>query len=300
MKNSRNKINEMITERIIEKIQTTGTLPWKKPWVSVSMMPRNLVTKKPYRGVNVFLLHMMGYGSPYWLSMNQVNQLGGKVRKGEKSCPVVFWKIVEPEDGDEDKNKRYAFLRYYRVFNTAQCEGIDHKIPKIEKVTRTHSPIKAAEEILCNMPNPPSMQIGCSQACYIPLFDRVCVPDPEDFISDENFYSACFHEMAHATGHQSRLNRKAITEPNGFGSHAYSQEELVAEMTATFLASECGILPAVEDNSTAYLSGWIDKLKADPSILIKAGSQAQKAYEFITQPKPATKPAEAKKASAQP
>ena len=80
--NAYEKINAMITARLIERIEATNTLPWKKPWTSVSLMPKNLVTQKNYRGVNGFLLHMLGYASPYFLSMKQVNAMGGKVRRG--------------------------------------------------------------------------------------------------------------------------------------------------------------------------------------------------------------------------
>ena len=79
----------MITERIIDKLEA-GTIPWHKPWRSIGA-PQNLVSKKSYRGINVWLLTMQGYISPYWATLRQINELGGRVRKGEKSTPVVFW-----------------------------------------------------------------------------------------------------------------------------------------------------------------------------------------------------------------
>jgi antirestriction protein ArdC len=280
MKTARNKINEMITQRIIERIEKTSSLPWKKPWTSVSQIPRNLISMKPYRGVNVFLLHCLGYTSPFFLTFKQAQALGGTVRKGEKSCPIVFWRIVDA-DKDDPKSKGFAMLRYYRVFNVSQCEGIEHKVPVIEVPKRDHTPIDAAEMLVADMPCPPKIGHGRTLASYSPSMDTVCMPCPEWFVSGEHYYGVIFHELAHSTGHKSRLSRKAITEPNGFGSHAYSQEELVAEMTATFLCSECGILSGVEENSAAYLSSWLKTLKADPSLLIKAGSQAQKAFDYI-------------------
>jgi antirestriction protein ArdC len=107
------------------------------------------------------------------------------------------------------------------------------------------------------------------------------MPCPEWFVTGEHYYGALFHELSHSTGHQTRLNRKGITDPIKFGSHAYSQEELVAEMTATFLCSECGILSNTEENSAAYLKSWLKTLKADPSLLINAGTQAQKAFDYV-------------------
>lgn len=112
------KINEMITARLIERITATGELPWKKPWTSLSLMPKNLVTKKNYRGVNVFLLHMLGYSSPYFMSMKQINAMGEKIRKGEKSCPVVFWKFMDKDKADPE-SKSYCLLRYASLCHSA-------------------------------------------------------------------------------------------------------------------------------------------------------------------------------------
>src|SRR4030095_8590264 len=88
-------------------------------------MPRNLISKREYRGVNVFLLHAMMYESPYWLTFNQAKELGGHIKAGEKACPVVFWKWLEVQDAEKPSGKKTVpFLRYYWVFNLAQCEGI--------------------------------------------------------------------------------------------------------------------------------------------------------------------------------
>ena len=253
------KINEMITNRLIERMESMGSLPWKKPWSCESMVPRNLITKKPYRGVNVFLLHALGYESPYFLSMKQVNTMGGHVRKGEKSCPVIFWHFVEATTQEDPDAKGYALLRYYRVFNVTQCDGLDGKVPEIGTPTRQHEPLAVAEEVVKAMPNPPTINHGCAWASYRPSQDRVLMPAPERFTTAEAYYSALFHELSHATGHVTRCARKAIMDPKGFGSHAYSQEELVAEMTAAFLCGWCGILLTTEENQVAYLNGWLSR-----------------------------------------
>ncbi len=284
--NGREKINQMITARMIERITELGELPWRKPWTSASMWPCNLISQKRYRGCNVFLLHSLGYASPYFLTMRQANALGGKIRKGEKACPVVFWKMLDPEDKnapkDDPKSKCRPMLRYFSAFNVDQCEGIPaEKIPALEIPTRNVSPIEVAEELVRGMPNPPKVGYGRSQASYAPSFDTVQMPNQEWFKSDEHFYSTLFHELAHSTGHESRLARKGITSPNGFGTNPYAKEELVAEMTSAFLCGQCGILNAVEDNSVAYLKGWLTRLKEDPSLLISAGSLAQRAFDYI-------------------
>ncbi len=275
------KINQMITDRLIQRIEATGELPWKKPWTSVSMMPRNLVTKKNYRGVNVFLLHAMGYASPYFLSFRQVTEMGGRVRKGEHACPVVFWRFVEAEEQDDLEAKPYAFLRYYNVFNTEQCEGLEGKVPSVEIPKREHEPLEIAEALVANMPDAPVIHHGRTLACYSPLTDKVSMPCPEWFTSGEEYYGALFHELAHSTGHQSRVGRKAIMEPTGFASHDYSQEELVAEMASAFLCGCTGILLCTEKNSAAYLKGWLKRLREDPTMLVKAGGEAQKAFDWI-------------------
>lgn len=283
MKNGRNKINEMITQKMIDRISATGSLPWRKPWVSQDARPQNLISRKPYRGVNAFLLHMMGYAQPYFLTIKQANQLGARIRKGEKAMPVIFWKFIEPDEQSDDPEKKgYAMLRYYQVFNVAQCDGLpEGKIPKIEKPDREVCPIAEAERLIEDMPTSPRIEYDRSYAAYSPMADTVYMPTPDMFLGDEAFYSTLFHELTHSTGHKSRLARKGVTDLNRFGSHEYSKEELVAEMGAAFLCGHCGILPQVEDNSAAYLNGWLERLKADPSMLVTAGQQAQKAYDYI-------------------
>ncbi len=107
------------------------------------------------------------------------------------------------------------------------------------------------------------------------------MPARKSFDSEDSFFATLAHELSHATGHPSRLNRKSLMDTKGFGTESYSQEELTAEMCAGFLCGHCGILAKVEENSAAYLKHWIEKLEADPSLLLKAGSQAQKAFDYI-------------------
>jgi antirestriction protein ArdC len=117
---SHSSVYEIITSRIVEELEK-GNVPWRKPWKTLP--PVNLISKKPYRGINVFLLALQGYGSRYWLTFNQAKQLGGNVRRGEHGTKIVFWKFdtYETETGDGDtEERRSAFLRYYTVFNLEQ------------------------------------------------------------------------------------------------------------------------------------------------------------------------------------
>ncbi|MGZ8938674.1 MAG: ArdC family protein, partial [Limisphaerales bacterium] len=224
-------VYEIVTERIVALLEQ-GTVPWQKPWATSGedCMPRNLVSKKPYRGVNVFLLHAMSFESPHWLTYKQAQELGGNVRKGEKACPVVFWKWLDAKDEPNGEKKRIPLLRYYHVFNASQCEGIE--VPATEKQGRAHDPINSAEQIVAGMPKLPEIQHGRDRAAYSPAFDRVFMPTPEAFQTGEHYYSVLLHELTHATGHQTRLNRKGVAGSDGewsaFGSTPYAKEELVA------------------------------------------------------------------------
>ncbi len=260
----------IVTEKIINLLEQ-GIVPWRRPW-SATGLPRNLVSKKPYRGVNLFLLSATKYVSPFWLTMKQANQLGGSLRKGEHSQIVVFWKVDQianavtdtgPESDEADKKSRRRFiLRYYRLFNLEQCElpqVVLDKLPKIE--THQHDPIEAAERIIAGMSNPPEIERVGSKAFYSSITDRITLPPRELFIS--------------------RLNRKSITEAAPFGSPTYSFEELVAEFSAAYLCAEAGISPAVLENQAAYVQGWLAKLRSDKRMVVIAAAQAQKAADYI-------------------
>ena len=273
-------VNQMITERIIERIESTGTLPWKKPWKTSNQIPHNLISHKAYRGINAFLLHALGYTSPCWLTMRQTNGLGGKVRRGEKATPVVFWKFIERDELD-GTSKPYALLRYYNVFNTEQCDGLpEKKLPEIAE-ERSIERVDVAEEIIREMTHKPEILHKGSRAFYRPATDTVQVPRQEVFNGDAEYYATLFHELVHSTGHESRLARKEMLKVVARGDHDYSNEELVAEMGAAFLCGHCGILPEIEENASAYLKGWLKQMKGNPSLLIRSGAQAQKAFDYI-------------------
>lgn len=277
---SKCSVYDVITERIVAKLEA-GVVPWRRPWSGYGE-PMNLTSKRAYRGINVFLLSASGFQSPYWLTFRQAQELGGNVKKGEKATPVVFWKQWEVDDIDDDgtRSKRRSFvLRYYSVFNVAQCDGI--KPPTLEMPTRNFTPIAECERIVADMPNRPTLQHVEAKAYYSPTQDLVNMPVRESFTGVPEYYSTLFHELTHSTGHESRLNRRGSTVPRFFGDRDYSQEELVAEMGAAFLCGTAGIDNATLDNSAAYLSGWIRKLRGDSKLAVMAASQAQKAADYI-------------------
>jgi antirestriction protein ArdC len=260
-----------------------GTVPWKKPWATGSEWPKNLVSKKEYRGINTFLLGSQGYINPYWVTFKQCNQLGGKIKKDEKGSMYVFWKksqyTIENEDGDEE-TKDGLILRYYNVWNVEQTEGIDEsKIPQLNIETREFTPIEECERVISNMPNPPSISNGVAQAYYQPSIDSVNMPAKSLFVGDQEYYSTLFHELTHSTGHEKRLGRHK-TCPHHISRIEYSKEELVAEMGAAFLCGHVGIETTM-DNSASYIAGWLKALQNDKQMVIFAAAKAQKSTDYI-------------------
>jgi antirestriction protein ArdC len=284
MNSKKQSVAEIITDIIIKKLEE-GVCPWRKPWYGSANAPRNLVTGKAYRGINAFLLACTGFSSPYFLTFKQVSDKGGLINKGASSFPVVFWSNVTVEDHETGDEKNIPFMRYYRVFSVEQT---NLPISPITENPLEFNPIEEAERIIAAMPSRPEIRHGQAKAYYSPTLDYINMPKQELFESSEKYYSVLFHEASHSTGHISRLGRKGVTESTYFGSHEYSKEELIAEMSAAFLCGEIGIAPATLDNSAAYIQSWLKALKSKDNInmVITAASAAQKAYDFILNRKP--------------
>lgn len=275
---------EIITEKILAELEA-GNVPWQKPWAGgPANAPKNLVSGKRYRGINVLLLGLAtGYASPYWLTFKQAKTLGGSVRKGEHGSLVVFFKdlLVEDRDSDDGSKKRIPLLKYYRVWNLDQTENV--KVPANRPMPEIveRSPVEqqaAAEAIVASYPNPPSIAEGEAAAWYRPSTDHVNMPPRSAFTHSDEWYSTLFHELGHSTAHSTRLDRKT---GNVFGSHEYGREELVAEMTSAFLCAEAGINTTTV-NSAAYLRSWIKTIKQDSKAVVVAAGQAQKAADLIS------------------
>ena len=308
---SNDTVYQMVTERMVTALEA-GVVPWQKPW-SGGRKAANLVTGKPYRGVNVILLALSAlesegrYTSRWWLTFNQIKTLGGKLtptpefaphygndwtdddgvfhratETGQKSTVIVFWDMIKPSKVDPDNpNKKIPMLKYYRVFNLNQTEGvkvpggraIDDEIAALE-----FNAIDAAERIIAGYPNPPKMIEGQPEAFYVPSADRINLPPRESFVSVDEFYATAFHELTHSTGNVNRLDRFHGDET--FGSHDYGREELIAEMGAAFLSAEAGIESTFE-NSAAYLGDWIRKIQEDPRAVVVAAGAAQRSTDYI-------------------
>lgn len=292
---------QTVTNLIIEHLER-GVVPWRCPWQREVGIPRNFHTGKTYNGINVLLLGLRHMPSPYWLTYRQAQERGGQVRKGERGSHVI--KVGESKSSSSDdvstaetsplKRKR-LFLREYTVFNATQIEGIEFPstiaIPQLPVSER----IQAAEQIVAEMSNQPSIHEGArTVACYRLQTDTVQMPAYGSFETAEAYYLTLFHELIHATGHPSRLNRESLIKHDGFGGKVYSQEELVAEMGAAFLGMETHIVSDSHEQSAAYLQSWLDvlRVKEHKRWIIQAASQANRAVGLILNRVSTSKPDE--------
>lgn len=286
-------VYQQVTDRIIEQLEQ-GVVPWKSPYFSKVGFPKNFSSGKAYQGINVFLLGSLRFTSPYFLTFLQAKELGGHVRKGERGHLVVKYgtyskeEDTKPEDRGEEKTTR-RYLKAYAVFHASQIEGIEFpeavELPELAVTEKT----ALARKIVSSMPNCPEIREGSATPCYRTATDSVHMPEPRFFESEEAYYSTLFHELTHSTGHADRLARKSLLENKGIDASSdtarkiYAEEELVAEMGASYLNAFADIFDAELTNSAAYLQGWIDALKGKDakSWVIRAASQAQKAADYI-------------------
>jgi len=283
-------VYEVITNRIIKQLES-GVAPWRKPWRvrGKNGLPRNLVTGHEYRGVNVWMLLGSPFASPYWLTFRQARQLEGHVKEGEHGLPVVYWKFEkrEVQDADQLIEKSTVLCRFYRVFNVEQCEGLRVQPAQHVEQSPQPEPIEACERVVSDWQQKPTISHGGDCASYNKVLDLVRMPERESFESAEEYYSTLFHELGHSTGHPTRLNRSTLTDFERWGDATYSKEELVAELSAAFLAGYCGIENHTLDNSAAYLANWLQALRTDSRMIVVAGSQAQRATDLILNVAPA-------------
>ena len=270
-----------VTDRIVQQLEK-GVVPWRKPWTGVRSGAISGATGKPYSLLNQMLLAKDGE----WYTWNQIQALGGKVRKGEKSSMVVFWKQTPVKDEDpatgEQIERMIPVLKYFNVFHIDQLDGIEAKTidpEAIDPATDT-----AADAIIAGYIQRSGVELEHrkgDEAFYSPSVDRVVLPLREQFPSMAEYYSTAFHELTHSTGHSSRLDR--ITRRAFFGNEEYSREELVAEIGAAALLNHCGIETAGSfRNSTAYIQSWLRALRNDKKMIVSASGAAAKAFELIT------------------
>lgn len=273
-------VYEMVTNRIIAELEK-GNIPWKRPWTGVRSGAYNRISKKPYSIINQMLLQHTGE----YATFKQWTDLGGHIRKGEKSEFVVFWKILEKEETNEDTGekevRKIPMLRYYNVFHISQVDGVE----PLEVPFREVEPIEEADKIITMYVNREHLdfkELPSNKAFYSPSCDRVVVPMKEQYENINEYYSTTFHELTHSTGHNIRLDRLETGAIASFGSETYSKEELVAEIGSASLVNMLGIeTPQTFKNSTAYIQNWLQVLKNDNKFIVSASSRAEKAVNYI-------------------
>jgi antirestriction protein ArdC len=280
----------MVTDLIIEKLEQ-GIIPWKQPWNDYGPAA-NYISKKPYHGINQLILNGL-HVKPFYLTFKQAKDLGGRIRKGAKSIPVVYWNFiyrdketnrrVDPSKVDsipKDNLVKTAFLKYYRVFNIDDVLHVKFDLPEISR-NHDNIPIERCEQLLARMKDRPQIKHTENLAYYHPVYDYINMPPIELFRSAELYHSVLHHELIHFSGHPKRLNRFGNDGISSFNS-SNTLEELVAEIGAAFLNNHCGILnDDTLTDSSAYIQGWLKKLRDDKKFIIEASGKAQKAVDYI-------------------
>lgn len=278
---------KIITDRILSELEQ-GVAPWAKPWKSESAnggkvslnspFPVNFSTRKQYRGINVWLLLSSGFTSNLWATFKQITAMGGTVKKGSKSERVFFMSKIEKEptgkEGERvnDNGKVEIWvLKGYSVFNIEQVEGIELKAEELAVVSTLPQDTAELVDALSV-----DLRHGGNEAFYVPSKDYVSMPQPHQFETLDHYKATLFHEIGHWTGAESRLNREFGKR---FGDKAYAAEELVAELSAAFLAMEFGI--EAQLRHADYIASWIKLLGEHETAFYKAASEAQKVLDFI-------------------
>ena len=266
-----------VTDRIIAQMEQ-GVIPWLKPWRTNGKAVSH-ATGKPYSLLNQMLL---GHPGEY-LTFKQCQAAGGRVKKGEKSNIVVFWKWIEQEDEETHEKKEVPFLRYYNVFHIDQCEGVTAKHTTEAAFPDGADTQEAAQDIIHDYLSRTGVKLlheEGDRAFYRPSTDEIVLPLRKQFISTAEYYSTVWHELVHSTGHPSRLNR--LDKVVAFGSDVYSKEELVAEIGAAALVNHCGLETSTSfSNNAAYIQNWLSVLKGDKRFIVSAAGKAEKAVTLI-------------------
>lgn len=277
------RIQEIVCEKIVEALEA-GTVPWKQPYLSGQNLPLRFTGRwvTPYRGINLFVLWVMGaaYQRSCWMTINQARSIGARLKKGQKGkyAPVIFFKMIEQEDGSE-----IPLMRFYQVYNVGQFDDVPEKLLPALPKAEDWEKIANGEEVirmLADRGDPPKIIQHDGVPHYNPALDHIGMPRRESFVSAEGYYSTLFHEVVHWTGHGKRLDRKLSPV---FMKQKYAREELIAEMGAAIINSACGIDPITTENSASYIEGWSKyvKEKRNHKHVFEAAREAQKAATYL-------------------
>jgi antirestriction protein ArdC len=290
-KKSTTTVYQIVTDQIIASLKQ-GTIPWRKPWSTAHGTPRSYDGRR-YKGINVLLTLIAcwqnNWKQPVFITRKKAEALGGGIVKGSKYTAVTLWLRFIPEEyksNPEDcpRNEVRWSLRYYRVYNLAQTEGLP-ALPEISGPAEDFSPIDECETLVYDMETPPKIEeTNGIRAFYSPKLDQITMPPASSFESPAFYYATLFHELSHSTGHESRLDRFKEDSFDRKGS-SYAKEELIAEIGSSFLRAHTGIeAPDLAENTTAYIQNWIARLQDDPKLIMNAAKAAEKSTELILGP----------------
>jgi antirestriction protein ArdC len=282
------KERQAIADAVLAQIEG-GNLEWTKGWHCLSQKTFNAKTERAYQGTNLVILYLRsmekGYQDPRWLTFNQAKELGAKIKAGEHATTIFHWNEYDKKTGKvpnwDDINKLPAQERveyerenirhsvsYHNVFNAAQVDGLaayPAAVMSADEIAKQNSFI----EQIISASAAPVIHDGGGSASYNPATDTIHLPKLEDFKTKNDYYATALHEIAHSTGHESRLFRKLSAAHSGKG---YAVEELRAEFAALFLQAELGITldGSHFENHSAYIQNWASAIKEDKNILFAA------------------------------
>lgn len=289
-----------VAEKLIERIRA-GTAPWQKPWTAgQSGLPHNLVSGHVYSGGNMLWLLMVadekGWGDTRWGTFKQIKKAGGSVRKGERGTGLLLFVqsrrvALRDENGrqirDENGKPRYRWVKLDRpytrrfvAFNAAQADGLPEQ--KVEGSPGPAWERHARAESILGAHGVPIRNVAGDRAYYHLKRDEIVLPTREQFPSADAYYQTALHELGHATGHESRLDRETLRDGvrAGFGSVAYAREELRAEIAALMIGARVGVGHDPE-RGAAYVEGWLAALEDDPREVYRAAAEAQRMSNYV-------------------
>lgn len=276
---------QTITDRLVAMLEA-GVRPWQQPWAAApgGGRPRR-VDGTPYRGINTVALWMAaqerGFASPFWMTFKGAKDRGAHVRKGAKAELAFFVGTIQVTDeiGGEDVERDVRFLKSYCVFNADEVEGLpSHFYRRAERSTLSETERCAVADAFIGHTGAQVVH-GGGRAFYRRATDEIHMPEFGAFTSGEGYYGVLLHELAHWTGHASRLDRLPARIVHG--DAAYAGEELVAEMTAAFLSADLGVSAEPREDHASYLAEWIAALKADNRVIFRAAAAAEKAAGYL-------------------
>ena len=289
-KPAKRDLYQEVTDKLIAAIEA-GTAPWQRPWQQVASagLPMNGATAREYNGVNALLLMMLaqaeGYSDNRWFTFKQASDMGAKVRKGSKSTPVYFFKMLNargaeaegesaggPELGGKER-RQIPFLTEYRVFHATQIEGIE----PFAQPERQWTPLQAVQEMVDRLK--PDIRYGGDRAFYAPGpgRDYIQMPSEGAFATAEAAAGVLCHEMSHWSGAAHRLNRTF----GAWGTDAYAAEELRAEISSSMVCASLSIALPI-DTHAAYVDAWLKKLRGDKFEIFRAAKDARRIVDYLT------------------